>query len=733
MSEHENTSEHEEPNDSRTEDVAAAHSEQNGNAIPSGSPGASSSAEQLEARSESSGDAPGSDSVTPEAQTPETRAPEALSSEAPMPSSDAASSDAGSSDAERSVSAEAGPKELAAAEGTTAEPSERAPASEAPGESSSAQHAAEPLESTAAPASETGDTTTDTSATTSEESAPADESGDSHPEREKRGGSSRGGNRSWRPPRLGKEEMKAIWDEIAEHKKTGESLELEVMGHNRGGVVTQYKGVEVFIPMSHWSLERGAPDGSIDVKVGDKVSAFVLEVTDFETDARRVTGTRRALLRDGLLDSFQPGQRIHGKVTTLHDFGAFVDLGGIDGLVHASEISYLRNLRPSDVLQLGQEVEVVVKEVDAERERIYLGMKELQPSPWVGVEERYNVGDTYHGKVNGFTKTGAFVELEPGVEGFVRLRELSWTKRPQRPKEILRRGQEVDVRVLDISERKERLGLSYREALPNPWAEIAEKYAVGTSWEGTIRELSNKGVVLDVGDVEGFLPRGRMGREAKRLPDMNVGEKLAVNVIEVEPKKQSLILGLAGAEHAAGGRGRSGERPQGERGHGDRRDRRDRGPVAPVKPSNEIKEAGSVGSFSIGDMLGEAVKRQLGIAEEASASPKREEKPTKSFDETPPAPAEETPVASAQSASHPDVAPDATQPEPPDASSQPTAPEPSSAASSEMPDTPASAESTGEAPSDADASPAQGDAPTRDDDAGSDEENEKKEGGTATE
>jgi predicted RNA-binding protein with RPS1 domain len=488
-----------------------------------------------------------------------------------------------------------------------------------------------------------------------DESAPAEGGG-------RRGG---GGQRSWRPPRLTKEEMREIWTELQAKSAASESIDLEVVGHNRGGVVTQYRGLEVFVPMSHWSLERHASAEPNDIKVGSTIQANILEITDFDTDARRVTATRRALLRHNVLGTHAVGERMKGKVSSIHDFGIFVDLGGVDGLVHASEISHVRGRHPSELVKIGDEVDVVVKEIDPTRERIYLGMKELGPSPWDQVEERYPEGSTVNGKVVGFSKNGAFVEVEPGIEGFIRMRELSWTKRVQRPKDVLKKGAEIPVKVLEVSGRRQRLSLSYRQAIEDPWPQIAEKYAVGTSWKGAITELSNKGVVVDIGEVEGFLPRGRMGREAKRLPDMKQGEELEVNVIEVDAARNSLIFGLPGADTGErgglgersergegggfgggggggfGGGGGGGQRGGGDRGprggggggdRGERRDRgdrrdRDRGPVVPAKPTDEIKSASNVSSFSLGDLLGDQIKSKLGIKDEPKKERPKQERP----------------------------------------------------------------------------------------------------------
>ncbi len=436
-------------------------------------------------------------------------------------------------------------------------------------------------------------------------------------------------------PGLSQEEMKAIWEELAAKKQANESIELTITNKNRGGVVSQYNGLEVFIPMSHWSLDKGS-DAS-DAIPGETVQANVLEMTQFDTDARRVTATRRSLLRKSLLDSLEPGLKINGRVSSIMDFGVFVDLGGVDGLLHVSELSHIRGRHPNELVKPGERLEVVIREIDKDKKRISLGRKELLPSPWDGVGEKFPVESVQKGKVVGLSKSGVFVELEPGVDGFIRLRELSWTSRIKHPKELFNRGQEIEVKVLSVSEDKERVGLSYRQTQEDPWPAISEKYAIGTKWEGEVREISNKGVVVGVNDVEGFLPRGRMGREARRLPDMKAGEKLDLHVVDIDPKGHSLIFGIAtqegersGGGDREGGRdsggGRGGNRGGGGGGRrGDRR--RDDRQMPKTTPSNEMKSAETVGNFSLGDMLGESLKEKLGIAPEevAAEEPKKAE------------------------------------------------------------------------------------------------------------
>jgi|GEM_PF-2082327 len=466
-----------------------------------------------------------------------------------------------------------------------------------------------------------------------------------------------GGRRGSRFPKLPDEELKRLWDELGARKAAGQEVELEVVSINRGGVVASYSGVEVFVPVSHWALQRGQQLPP-DLKAGDRFSAHVLEITNFETEARRVTATRRTQLRRDLFASLQPGQRLHGRVAEVLDFGAFVDIGGIDGLLHVSEMSYDKSARPSELLKKGDEVEVVVREVDPSRRRVSLGMKELQASPWEGADQRYPVGTNVRGTVRNVTKDGAFVRVENGVEGFVRAGELSWTRRIANPRDILKKGDEIDVVVTEVNERRQRLSLSFKRAQEDPWPSLATKFSEGSQWEGEIREISNKGVLVGIEDVEGFLPRSRMGRESRRLPDMKSGETMNVYVLEVNPETHTLIFGLVsaqeegdgggysgggyqggeggGGERRGGGdrdrggfgggerRGGGGRREGGERrgggdrdrggfGGGERRDRRER--VEPLTPTNELKSAETVTNFSLGDLLGESIKSKLGYSD----------------------------------------------------------------------------------------------------------------------
>ena len=408
------------------------------------------------------------------------------------------------------------------------------------------------------------------------------------------------------------EEMKRVWSELGAAKENRSIVEMKVTGMNRGGVVGEYNSVEIFVPQSHWSISRQS--GSTDALVGQSFPVQILEITQFETDARRVTGTRRSILRKELLENLKEGDKVTGRVSTLTDFGAFVDLGGVDGLLHVSEISYERSKIPNDLLKKGQEIEVLVKKIENGGKRISLSRKELLESPWSGVGEKFPLESTQSGRVVSLTEIGAFVQLEPGIVGLIRPREISWTQRVHSAADVLSVGQEVTVVVLSLDESKERISLSLKRAEENPWPGIVDKFSGDQTWQGVVRELSNKGVVVNVEGVEGFLPRGRMGREANKLTGMKVGDTLTVRVVEIDPKRPSIIFSLP----REGGGSRGGGNRGGERRRG--RDGNDR-PTTPVQPVNEIKSSETVGNFSLGDMLGDASKEKLGV------EPAKEETP----------------------------------------------------------------------------------------------------------
>jgi small subunit ribosomal protein S1 len=280
---------------------------------------------------------------------------------------------------------------------------------------------------------------------------------------------------------------------------------------------------------------------------------------------RAILEETRAEQRSGLIQSLAEGQVIEGVVKNITDYGAFVDLGGIDGLLHVTDISYKRVNHPSEVLNIGDTVKVQIIRINRETQRISLGMKQLESDPWDGAAAKYPVGGVFRGRVTNITEYGAFVELEPGIEGLVHVSEMSWTKKNVHPGKIVSTSQEVDVKVLEVDGEKRRISLGLKQAQENPWAAFAEKHPVGSVVEGEVKNSTEFGLFVGLeGDVDGMVHMsdiawGVSGEEALQLH--RKGEAVKAQVLDVDVEKERISLGIkqlegggtAGAGAARGG------------------------------------------------------------------------------------------------------------------------------------------------------------------------------------
>jgi small subunit ribosomal protein S1 len=263
---------------------------------------------------------------------------------------------------------------------------------------------------------------------------------------------------------------------------------------------------------------------------------------------RAVLEESRAEARSELVASLKEGQILSGVVKNITDYGAFVDLGGVDGLLHVTDIAWRRINHPSEALHIGQTVKVQVIRFNPETQRISLGMKQLEADPWEGVELKYPAGARFKGRVTNITDYGAFVELEPGVEGLVHVSEMSWTKKNVHPGKIVSTSQEVEVMVLDVDPQKRRISLGLKQCLANPWESFVEKYPVGTELEGEVRNITEFGLFVGLpGDIDGMvhlsdLDWSRPGEEA--INDYKKGDTTRVRVLDVDVEKERISLGI---------------------------------------------------------------------------------------------------------------------------------------------------------------------------------------------
>ncbi len=338
------------------------------------------------------------------------------------------------------------------------------------------------------------------------------------------------------------------WQRLVDTTREGDVVEGRVMRKIKGGLLVDI-GVPVFLPASQVDVRR---PGEIGEYIGRDIRASVLKI---DTERRNIVISRRKLIEEEretakkrLMDTLKEGMIVTGEVKNIADFGAFVDLGGIDGLLHITDMSWGRINHPSDMLKMGQRVEVKVLGIDREKEKIALGLKQKETSPWEEIEKKYPVGSRVKGEVVNIMSYGAFVRLEPGIEGLVHISEMSWTRRVNHPSEVVQPGNPVEVVVLDINKDKQEISLGMKQTEVNPWELVGEKYPPGTVIEGTVRNLANYGAFVEIEPgIDGLLHVSDVSWTKKITHPNEVfkkGDKVRCVVLDVDREKQRVALGL---------------------------------------------------------------------------------------------------------------------------------------------------------------------------------------------
>jgi small subunit ribosomal protein S1 len=338
------------------------------------------------------------------------------------------------------------------------------------------------------------------------------------------------------------------WERIVSTHKEGDIVRGKVTRKIKGGLLVDI-GVPVFLPASQVSIRRAA---DISEFIGQEIEAKIIKIDESRMNIvvsrRKLIEEERDRQKRTLLSEIAEGQIRRGTVKNLADFGAFVDLGGIDGLLHITDMSWGRVGHPSEVVKVDQEVDVLVLKVDKERERIALGLKQLTPSPWKGVEDRYPVGTRLKGEVTNIMNYGAFVKIEDGLEGLVHISEMSWTRRVSHPSELVTVGDKVEVVVLDINKEKKEISLGMKQTETNPWTMVEEKYPVGQIIEGVVRNLTNYGAFVELEEgVDGLLHVSDMSWTRKvghPSECVNKGDRVRAIVLQVDQEKKRVALGL---------------------------------------------------------------------------------------------------------------------------------------------------------------------------------------------
>ena len=328
-----------------------------------------------------------------------------------------------------------------------------------------------------------------------------------------------------------------------------ERVDGTIFGRVKGGFTVDLEGATAFLPGSQVDIR---PVKDIGHLLGISQPFLILKM-----DRRRgnIVVSRRAVLeesrteaRSELVANLQEGQTLQGVVKNITDYGAFVDLGGVDGLLHVTDIAWRRINHPSEALTIGESVDVQVIRFNAETQRISLGMKQLEDDPWSNVDTKYPVESRFSGRVTNITDYGAFVELEPGIEGLVHVSEMSWTKKNVHPGKIVSTSQEVEIVVLDVDASKRRISLGLKQCLPNPWDEFLKNHPVGSEIEGEIKNITEFGLFIGLsGEIDGMahfsdLDWERPGEEA--INDYSKGENVKAKVLDIDPEKERISLGI---------------------------------------------------------------------------------------------------------------------------------------------------------------------------------------------
>jgi small subunit ribosomal protein S1 len=338
------------------------------------------------------------------------------------------------------------------------------------------------------------------------------------------------------------------WEKVIAVCKEGDVVRGPVTRKIKGGLLINI-GVHAFLPASQVDVRRPA---DIANYIGQTIECTIIVIDqsrhNIVVSRRKLLEDRRGALKKHLLAEIEPGQIRKGVVKNIAQFGAFVDLGGMDGLLHVTDMSWGRVASPHDVVQIDQELEVYVLKVDKEKEKIALSLKHKTPSPWANVETKYPVGSRHTGEVVNVMSYGAFVKLEPGIEGLVHISEMSWTKRINHPNEVVQTGDQVEVQVLNINKDKQEVSLGLKQTQPDPWEKVAERYPPNTVITGVVRNLTNYGAFIEVEEgIDGLLHVSDMSwvrKVARPSEVVSKGDKVTCVVLNVDQEHKRIALGL---------------------------------------------------------------------------------------------------------------------------------------------------------------------------------------------
>tara|TARA_B100000029_G_scaffold516626_1_gene631928 strand:+ start:2555 stop:3862 length:1308 start_codon:yes stop_codon:yes gene_type:complete len=342
----------------------------------------------------------------------------------------------------------------------------------------------------------------------------------------------------------------SVWKNLEEALETGEFVTGKVLNRVKGGFAVEVDVIKAFLPGSLVDIRP--------VKEAPELENTIQEFKVIKLDYKRnnVVLSRKAVIEKinsaekvELLKNLEEGQVVKGVVKNLTEYGAFVDLGGLDGLLHVTDLSWSRVVNPSQILKIGEEIEVKVLSFDKEKLRVSLGLKQIQNDPWEGIESKYSVGGIYEASVSNLTDYGCFAELEQGVEGLIHLSELDWTNKNIHPSKVVELEEKIKVMVLEIDHEKRRISLGLKQTKPNPWIEFDNKYNIGDSVEGSIKSITDFGVFVGLeGDIDGLIHLSDITEDedpAEALSSYNKGDQLSCIIFGIDSERERISLKLS--------------------------------------------------------------------------------------------------------------------------------------------------------------------------------------------
>jgi len=344
-------------------------------------------------------------------------------------------------------------------------------------------------------------------------------------------------------------DQKIVWDRIAEAYERNEVIQGKITKRIKGGLKVEIDNVKAFLPASQVELR---PVQNFDRYIGKTLDMKVIKLSKRR---RNIVLSRRVILeeereakRQATLSTLEVGQIREGIVKNITQFGAFIDLGGVDGLLHKSDMSWGRVNHPSEVVAVGDKIEVMVLAIDSEASKISLGMKQKSQDPWLNAEEKYPIDSVVSGKVVSIVDYGAFVELEPGVEGLIHVSEMSWTRRVQHPSKILKKGDVIQAKVLDVDSSKQKISLGLKQLQSNPWEVLASKYPIGSKIIGKVRNLTDFGAFVEIEEgIDGLIHVSDLSWAKRAMNPSDLlkeGQEVEAVILSIDPEKQRVSLGL---------------------------------------------------------------------------------------------------------------------------------------------------------------------------------------------